>query len=111
MLTHIVNLAGLDKDARRKQALDALKAVEMRSLTMLEGNGSGGNLSLRGIPMSKANNSKASSDSGQNTASSSKDSGINLLNSRPVEPDQVKQVEIDAINSKLYESSLGPKEQ
>lgn len=105
------NQPGLDKDARRKQALDALKAVEIRSLTMLEGNGNGGHMSIRGIPMSKANNGKASSDSGQNTASSSKESGMNLLNSRLAEPDQVKQVEIDAINSKLYESSLGPKEQ
>jgi hypothetical protein len=56
----VSSLCAADKEALRKQAADAMRAVEMRSLTLLHGSAGGGK-NARGPPM-------ASSKSGTNMA-------------------------------------------
>lgn len=84
------------KHANRQKALDALKAVEMRSLTMLGGNT--GNDCGRGVPMASCK----MSETGINTASSSRESNMdNIVTSHPVEL-----ATVDSINNKLGVTKL-----
>ena len=85
-----------DKHVNRQKALDALKAVEMRSLTMLGGNT--GNNCGRGVPMASCK----MSETGINTASSSRESNMDtIVTSHPVDLTTV-----DSINNKLGVTKL-----
>jgi len=83
-------------------AQNALKAVEMRSLTNLEGGCPTG----RGIPMSKSFYGKGTLDGCGNTASSSRES----LSSHPIETEKLTSAALDAVNLKLHQSTLETKD-
>lgn len=85
------------KDDKRQQAINALKAVELRSLDMLGSNGSANN--LRGIPMARQ---------GSLTTNSSKDSFSDSPNATA--PNMIEAVNpatiVESINNKLSSTTL-----